>query len=65
MIRSYNSKCSLILFLNLLHCYYHVLTISCISKRAKMVSVTLKTKNKGIIQHLAVDFTGLKIYSEN
>ncbi|ATF09131.1 Mobile element protein [Candidatus Enterovibrio altilux] len=36
-----------------------------ISKRAKTVNITLKTQNKGTIQHLAIDFTGLKIYSES
>ncbi|ATF08769.1 Mobile element protein [Candidatus Enterovibrio altilux] len=33
---------------------------SCISKRAKTVNVTFKKKNKGSIQHLAIDSTGLK-----
>ncbi len=37
---------------------------SCISKRAKTVNVTLKTKTKGTIQHLAIDATGLKVYGE-
>ncbi|ATF10409.1 Mobile element protein [Candidatus Enterovibrio altilux] len=33
---------------------------SCISKRAKMVNVTFKTKTPGIILHLAVGSTGPK-----
>ncbi|ATF10268.1 transposase [Candidatus Enterovibrio altilux] len=35
---------------------------SCISKRAKSVNVTVKTKDKRTIQHLAIDATGLKVY---
>ncbi|ATF08562.1 hypothetical protein BTN50_0014 [Candidatus Enterovibrio altilux] len=31
---------------------------------AKMVNVTFKTTNKGSIQHLTMDFVGLKIYVE-
>ncbi|ATF08570.1 Mobile element protein [Candidatus Enterovibrio altilux] len=30
----------------------------CISKRAKTVNVTFKTKNTGTIQHLAIDSIG-------
>ncbi|ATF09597.1 Mobile element protein [Candidatus Enterovibrio altilux] len=37
---------------------------SCISKRTKIVNVTFKTKNKGSIQHLAIDAMGLKVCSE-
>ncbi|WP_305842989.1 IS5 family transposase [Photobacterium leiognathi] len=37
---------------------------SCISRRAKDVDVSFKTKTKGTIQHLAIDATGLKIYGE-
>ncbi|EKF9161622.1 IS5 family transposase [Vibrio cholerae] len=33
---------------------------SCISRRAKDVNVSFKTKTKGPIQHLAIDATGLK-----
>ncbi|ATF09813.1 Mobile element protein [Candidatus Enterovibrio altilux] len=40
------------------------LTISCISKRVKIVNVTFKTKNKGRTQHLAIDAMGLKVYNE-
>ncbi|ATF09583.1 hypothetical protein [Candidatus Enterovibrio altilux] len=36
-----------------------------ISKRFQMVNTTLKTKIKGTIQHLTIDFTGLKVYGEN
>ncbi|ATF08765.1 Mobile element protein [Candidatus Enterovibrio altilux] len=35
-----------------------------ISKRTQTIYVTFKTKNKGSIQYLALDFTGLKIYGE-
>ncbi len=37
---------------------------SCISRRAKDVNVSFKTKTKGPIQHLAIDATGLKVYGE-
>ncbi len=37
---------------------------SCISRRAKDVDVSFKTKTKGAIQHLAIDATGLKVYGE-
>ncbi|ATF09411.1 Mobile element protein [Candidatus Enterovibrio altilux] len=35
---------------------------SYISKRSKKINFTFKMKNKGTIQHLAVNSTGLKIY---
>ncbi|ATF10118.1 Mobile element protein (plasmid) [Candidatus Enterovibrio altilux] len=31
---------------------------SCISKRTKTINVTFKTKNKGSIQHLAINSIG-------
>ncbi len=37
---------------------------SCISRRAKDVDVSFKTKTKGLIQHLAIDATGRKVYGE-
>ncbi|ATF10417.1 Mobile element protein [Candidatus Enterovibrio altilux] len=37
---------------------------SCISKRIKTVNVKFKAKTKGSIQHLAIDSTGLNVYSE-
>jgi len=37
---------------------------TCISRRAKEVEVSFKTKTRGVIQHLAIDATGLKVYSE-
>ncbi|MCA3895970.1 IS5 family transposase [Vibrio vulnificus] len=37
---------------------------SCISRRAKDVDVSFKTKTKGPIRHLAIDATGLKVYGE-
>ncbi len=39
---------------------------TCISRRAKEVEVSFKTKTKtrGAIQHLAIDATGLKVYGE-
>ena len=37
---------------------------SCISRRAKEVEVSFKTKTRGTIQHLAIDSTGLKVYGE-
>ncbi len=37
---------------------------SCISKRAKTVNISFKTKTRGAIQHLAIDATGLKVYGE-
>ncbi|ATF09775.1 Mobile element protein [Candidatus Enterovibrio altilux] len=30
-----------------------------------MVNITFKTKNKGTIQHLVIDSTGLKVYGES
>ncbi len=37
---------------------------TCISRRAKEVEVSFKTKTRGVIQHLAIDTTGLKVYGE-
>ncbi|MEA5239112.1 IS5 family transposase, partial [Vibrio parahaemolyticus] len=37
---------------------------TCISRRAKEVEVSFKTKTRGTIQHLAIDATGLKVYGE-
>ena len=37
---------------------------TCISRRAKDVEVSFKTKTRGVIQHLAIDATGLKVYGE-
>ncbi|EJE8676207.1 IS5 family transposase [Vibrio parahaemolyticus] len=37
---------------------------TCISRRAKEVEVSFKTKTRGAIQHLAIDATGLKVYGE-
>ncbi|MFA0679314.1 IS5 family transposase, partial [Vibrio splendidus] len=37
---------------------------TCISRRAKQVEVSFKTKTRGAIQHLAIDATGLKVHGE-
>ena len=37
---------------------------TCISRLAKEVEVSFKTKTRGAIQHLAVDTTGFKVYGE-
>jgi hypothetical protein len=37
---------------------------TCISRLAKEVEVSFKTKTRGVIQHLAIDATGLKVYGE-
>lgn len=37
---------------------------TCISRRAKEVEVCFKTSTRGIIQHLAIDATGLKVHCE-
>ncbi len=37
---------------------------TCISRRAKKVEVSFKTKTRGAIQHLVIDATGLKVYGE-
>ncbi|ATF10522.1 Mobile element protein [Candidatus Enterovibrio altilux] len=37
---------------------------SCISKQAKTINVTFKTKNKGSIQNLAIGSTGLTVYGK-
>ncbi len=37
---------------------------TCISKRAKTVNISFKTKTRGAIAHLAIDATGLKVYGE-
>lgn len=37
---------------------------TCISRRAKEVEVSFKTKTRGAIQHLPIDTTGLKVYGE-
>ncbi len=36
-----------------------------ISRRAKQVEISFKTKTRGAIQHLAIDTTGLKVYGES
>jgi hypothetical protein len=36
----------------------------CISRRAKDVEVSFKTKTKGPIQHLAIDATVIKVHGE-
>ncbi|CAK2597387.1 Mobile element protein [Vibrio crassostreae] len=43
-----------------LSCPHH----TCISRRAKKVDLSFKTKTRGAIQHLAIDATGLKVYGE-
>ncbi|WP_198593719.1 transposase, partial [Vibrio sp. 10N.286.45.B6] len=35
---------------------------TCISRRAKQVEASFKTKTRGAIQHLAIDANGLKVY---
>lgn len=37
---------------------------SCISRLSKDVDVSFKTKTKGLVQHLGIDVTGLKVYGE-
>ncbi|EAP94537.1 transposase [Vibrio splendidus 12B01] len=37
---------------------------TCISRRAKQVEISFKTKTRGAIQHLAIDATGLNVYGE-
>lgn len=37
---------------------------TCISRRAKEVEVSFHTSSRGVIQHLAIDATGLKVYGE-
>ncbi len=37
---------------------------SCISRRTKQVKVSFETMTRGVIQHLANDATGLKVYGE-
>ncbi|WP_146226724.1 IS5 family transposase, partial [Serratia symbiotica] len=37
---------------------------SCVSKRAKSVSVSVKTPTRGEIAHLVIDSTGLKVLGE-
>ncbi len=37
---------------------------SCISKRAKTVYISFKTKTKRTIQHLGIDAIGLKVYGQ-
>ena len=37
---------------------------SCISKRAKTVNVSFKTKTRSAMQYLTIDATGLKVYGE-
>lgn len=38
---------------------------TCISRRAKEVEVSFHTSSRGVIQHLAIDATGLKVYGES
>ena len=35
---------------------------TCISRGAKQVEVSFKTKTRGLVQHLAIDAVGLKVY---
>uniref|UniRef100_UPI0018C1D8DC IS5 family transposase n=1 Tax=Vibrio anguillarum TaxID=55601 RepID=UPI0018C1D8DC len=37
---------------------------TCISRRAKQVEISFKPKTSGVIRHLAIDATGLKVYGE-
>ncbi len=37
---------------------------TCISRRAKQVEVSFKPQTPGVIRHLAIDATGLKVYGE-
>ncbi|ELK8590058.1 IS5 family transposase, partial [Vibrio vulnificus] len=37
---------------------------TCISRRAKQVEVSFKPQTSGVIRHLAIDATGLKVYGE-
>ena len=37
---------------------------SCVSMRAKSVSVSFKTATRGEIAHLVIDSTGLKVFGE-
>ncbi|WP_161492987.1 transposase [Candidatus Enterovibrio altilux] len=37
----------------------------CVSKRVKTVNVAFKMNTKRTIQHLAIDFAGLKTYGED
>jgi hypothetical protein len=37
---------------------------TCISRRVKDVEVSFKIKTRGVIQHLAIDATGLKVYGQ-
>ena len=37
---------------------------TCISRRAKEVEISFKTKTRSAIQHLALDATGLRVYGE-
>ncbi len=55
-----DSVFNLFQLLLLLLCLHYL----CMSKRAKTVNVVFKTKNRGSIQHLALDYTGFKIYGE-
>ncbi|ERM58543.1 hypothetical protein OAG_16775 [Vibrio cyclitrophicus FF75] len=43
-----------------MYCPYY----TCISCRAKQVENSFKTKTRGVIQHLTIDATGLKVYGE-
>lgn len=42
----------------------YCLDYTCISRRAKEIDVSFKTKTRGAIQHLTIDSTGLKVYVE-
>ncbi|CCO49730.1 transposase (fragment) [Vibrio nigripulchritudo SOn1] len=37
---------------------------TCISRQAKDVEICFKSSSRGVIQHLAIDATGLKVYGE-
>lgn len=37
---------------------------TCINKHAKTVNIVFKTKTRGLIEHLAIDSTGFKVYRE-
>ncbi len=37
---------------------------TCISKRSKMIQVKYRNKSSGVIRHIAIDSTGLKVFGK-
>ncbi|ATF08989.1 hypothetical protein [Candidatus Enterovibrio altilux] len=51
------------MFPNVLNCHCHALTAHALAREPN-VNVVFKTKTEGFVQHLVIDFMGLKAYDK-